>query len=157
MSKEQRLMTDAEKEQCLKRVKIETEDVPQSNKPEDVFAQTLKSYQDGMKEQIENLNKLLSVQYKMKAYAEILYSESENELDKDTLKTELASREDIIAKARSSAAIMQERIAIGETLHETLVKNYNLIADLDFYFGGVMNMPETTARVQRVVEDNVKK
>ena len=154
-AKKQRLMTNKEKEQFLNKVKIVTEDIATSSDPKDTFKASLNTYQDSMKEQISNLKKLLKVQIEMRNYANSLL-DKEIGLDEETVKTEIKTRDEVIAGVRSSIAVMEERVRIGESLADKLIDSYDILVDLDFYWNGVLNMTGTPERAKQVVENYVE-
>lgn len=160
MENKERFMTTEEKEKFLQRVKIETEDFVGTGDPKAIFEKSLHQYQKDMCEQIKKLNSLIKVQQRVKKDVETLYAEEElcsTDLDLDTIKAEISTKDEVINGARASAAVMKEKVRIGEKLIPKLVKNYDLLCEIDFYFGGVLNLSETPKYINQVVENNVEK
>lgn len=145
MSKEH-LMTHAEKEKFLKRVKIETEEISGTSDPKTEFLTKIDAYQESMIKQVAELEKLIKVQEYLLQNTEKLYNAVANDLPKDVLKSEISTKQEIILQARSSMILMRERIELGKKLKDELNANYNFLNDVDFYFNGALNMPELETR-----------
>lgn len=149
-------MTDAEKERFLNRVKIETEDIGKNKNPKEAFIATLDTYQQNMKTQISDLEKLVEVQTYLLNTIQKLYDSASNNLPKDILKTEIATKQQIIMQAKSSIALMRARVDLGESLQTVLINNYTMLNDIDFYFNGVLNMPELESRKAAILSEDKK-
>jgi len=149
-----REMTAEEKKKFLDKVKIEIEDVAKNTTPEEQFRTQLESYQNGMKKQVEELEALIDLQNHLLDYCKGLFEDETITFSHDSMKTEIATKQEFVMKASKSVALMKAKIAMGDKLISSAVKHYDFLAALDFYLGGVLNTPDLEKRRNEVLKDN---
>ena len=154
--KKTREMTVEEKEKFLSRVRIETEDIPESQSREDVFKASIQSYNDSMQEQIIRLKSAISLnEYMRQTVLKLLETSNDlpDSINEEVLKTEISTRDSILAKMIESKLLMEKRLQLSDKVCQFCIAHYDELIDLDIYFGGVIGLPETRQLTENILEN----
>ena len=131
---------------------MEEEDVPKSVNPKEQFKESIEKYVSEMTSQIMKLKDLVEMEKSITAL--IVENKDKFAYPAELVNASLSARQQQLDKYLESIAVMEERVRISAEIKAFCLRNYDVMAKLDMFFGGGLGLNETKEYMQKIISEH---